>query len=113
LKRPLARLHVLAAASLLAAILLSGCVVGPDYKGPPLAAPLAAQAPAFQRAGDLSNTVPAGRWWTALNDAALDRLIDAALADSPDVAEARARIVQSRTGCRRRGPPPPICARRA
>jgi len=101
--RPLTRLHPLAAAKLLSAVLLSalplsGCVVGPNYKGAPVAAPIEAQAPAFHRAGDLSADAPAGRWWTALGDAELDRLIDAALAGSPDLAEARARIVQSRAG---------------
>ena len=96
--RPLTPLGALAAALIVSGILLSGCVVGPNYKGPPVAAPMAAQAPAFHRAGDLSNAAPAGRWWTALGDAELDTLMDAALAGSPDLAEARARIVQARAG---------------
>jgi NodT family efflux transporter outer membrane factor (OMF) lipoprotein len=76
----------------------SACVVGPDYKGPPVVAPKAAAAPAFHRAGDATADVPASRWWTALNDAELDRLVDAALTASPDLGVARARIVQARAG---------------
>jgi NodT family efflux transporter outer membrane factor (OMF) lipoprotein len=87
-----------AAAVGLTAVLLSGCVVGPNYKGPPTAAPIEAQAPAFHRAGDLPNAAPTSRWWVALNDTELDRLMEAALAGSPDLDEARARIVQARAG---------------
>ncbi len=84
---------------LISATLLSGCVVGPNYKGPPAVAPNAASAPAFHRA-DASSTPgePTAQWWTALNDAELAHLIDAALAASPDLEAARARIVQSRAG---------------
>lgn len=39
---------------------------------------------------------PDARWWRALNDPVLDRLEDAALAGSPDIAVANARIAQSR-----------------
>ena len=83
---------------LLASAALAGCVVGPDYRGPPHPAPLAEQAPAFHRA-DLAAAAPAppaARWWTALNDSELDKLIDAALAGSPDVRAAEARLRQSR-----------------
>jgi NodT family efflux transporter outer membrane factor (OMF) lipoprotein len=79
-------------------IALSACVVGPDYRGPPAVAPKAAAAGAFHRAGAATAEAPATRWWTALNDAELDRLVDAALAASPDLDVARARIVQARAG---------------
>ena len=86
------------APALLAATVLAGCVVGPDYRGPPHPAPLAEQAPAFHREA-LAVTAPSpppARWWTSLNDPELDRLIDAALAASPDVRAAEARLRQSR-----------------
>jgi len=79
-------------------IALGACVVGPNYRGPPVVAPKAAAAPAFHRAGDATADAPAARWWTALNDAELDRLVDAALSASPDLGVARARIVQARAG---------------
>ncbi|HEX4095139.1 MAG TPA: efflux transporter outer membrane subunit [Caulobacteraceae bacterium] len=85
-------------AMLVASAALAGCVVGPDYKGPPHPAPLAERAPAFHRA-DLASVAPSAppaRWWTALNDPELDKLVDDALAGSPDVRAAEARLRQSR-----------------
>ncbi len=81
-----------------AALLLVGCVVGPNYKGPPDAAPVAVKASAFHRAGDQPNTAPVDRWWSALGDRELDALIESALAHSPDLAQARARIIEARAG---------------
>ena len=92
--RALAKLSVFA----ISAAALAGCVVGPDYKGPPHPAPLAEQAPAFHRAA-MAQAAPApapARWWRALQDPELDRLVDAALAASPDVRAAEARLRQSR-----------------
>jgi NodT family efflux transporter outer membrane factor (OMF) lipoprotein len=58
--------------------------------------------PAFHRAGDLSNALSHGpllaKWWTALNDAELDHVEDLALAGSPDLAVAEARLRESRAG---------------
>ena len=91
---PIARLST----ALLAAAALAGCVVGPDYKGPPHPAPLAEKAPAFHRAAlaEAAPSPPPARWWTSLGDPELDRLIDAAMAGSPDVRAAEARLRQSR-----------------
>ena len=92
--RPLAKL----VPALLASAALAGCVVGPDYRGPPHPAPLAERAPAFHRANlaVAAPSPPPARWWTALNDPELDKLVDAALAGSPDVHAAEARLRQSR-----------------
>jgi NodT family efflux transporter outer membrane factor (OMF) lipoprotein len=82
-----------------ASVALSGCVVGPNYKGPPAAAPNAAKATGFNRAeASAATTEPASKWWTALNDAELNSLVEQALAGSPDLDIARARIAQSRAG---------------
>lgn len=80
------------------ALLLGGCVVGPDYKGAPTVAPRAAAAGVFHRAGEASTAAPAARWWTALNDGQLNRLVETALVASPDVDVAQARLRQSRAG---------------
>lgn len=77
-------------------LLLSGCTVGPDYKGPPATVP--AQGHSFVRAGDVQ-AVPRpveNRWWTALHDPQLDRLEEAALAANPDLQAAVARLRESR-----------------
>jgi NodT family efflux transporter outer membrane factor (OMF) lipoprotein len=91
--RPAAALGVLAS-------LLAGCVVGPTYKGPPAVATHAEAAKTFLRAGDASADAPHARWWIALGDTELDRLIEAALAASPDLEAAQARLRQSRAGLR-------------
>ncbi len=87
-------------AGLAVPLALAGCVVGPNYAGPPAVVPQAASAPAFLRAGDASNAAPQARWWTALNDAELNGLIEAALAASPDTAAASARVRQARATLR-------------
>ncbi|MBV8682503.1 MAG: efflux transporter outer membrane subunit [Caulobacteraceae bacterium] len=76
---------------------LAGCMVGPNYHGPPKVTPEAVNAPAFRRANpDQSPAAPQARWWTALGDAELDRLETAALAASPDLEAAAARVRQAR-----------------
>jgi NodT family efflux transporter outer membrane factor (OMF) lipoprotein len=77
---------------------LAACTVGPDFRGAPPAAPIAMQASAFNRAPeDASSAQPSvAAWWTELGDPELTALIDAALANSPDVHAAEARLRQSR-----------------
>ena len=83
--------------------LLAGCAaVGPDWHGPPAAAPVAAARSAFLRAGaDTAPTSPASqgqnaRWWEALGDPVLNDVEATALAGSPDLAAAQARIASAR-----------------
>lgn len=78
---------------------LPGCTVGPDYRGPPVAAPLAASAPAFRRVTPATAAVvdpPHARWWDDLNDPVLTGLIDRGLKNSPTLQAAEARIRESR-----------------
>jgi len=82
-------------ASLLATtILLAGCTVGPDYAGPPGSASDAVARGSFVRAGDeaLNPAPPLAEWWTALGDPTLDALVSDALAHSPTIDQATARI---------------------
>ena len=85
-------------------VLLGGCTVGPDYGGAPDVAPASAARAGFVRAGDVAvdPAPPAARWWTALNDPLLTRLIDDARAASPTIAIAEARLRQSRATLRLR-----------
>ena len=85
-RRAASALGLLASASLLAA-----CATVPNLG--PAPQPKAAAALASTQ----SFTAPAGawptdRWWTAYGDAQLDTLIDEALAGSPDLAAAQARV---------------------
>lgn len=81
---------------------LAGCTVGPDFRGAPPAPPLAARAAAFSRAAEgVSTAEPsAAPWWSALGDPELTALIEAALAHSPDVEAAEARLRESRAALR-------------
>jgi NodT family efflux transporter outer membrane factor (OMF) lipoprotein len=79
---------------------LSGCVVGPDYKGAPQVLP-EATAGHFHRAEDAAPAPPPAHWWTTLGDAELDRLEAAAFATSPDLEVATARLRQSRAGLKK------------
>ncbi|HTI00758.1 MAG TPA: hypothetical protein VL752_07415, partial [Acidisoma sp.] len=78
------------------ALLLQGCMVGPDYKGPPSMA--AASGEAFVRGQGVRSgaAISVADWWTVLADPTLDRLETAALAASPDLAAAEARVREGR-----------------
>jgi NodT family efflux transporter outer membrane factor (OMF) lipoprotein len=84
------------------AIALAGCTVGPNYHGAPPVAPEASHANAFARAPkDVTSTAPAvAPWWEALGDPELNKLIETALARSPDIRVAEARLRESRAGLR-------------
>ncbi len=77
---------------------LAACTVGPDYKGPPDAAPIAGRAAAFHRAAtaDAIAAPPPARWWEALGDPMLTQLIDTALRNNPTVQQDLARLRNSR-----------------
>lgn len=92
--------------SLIALLLLGACTVGPNYAGPPATAGDAVRRGSFARATDPAFTAAPGlaRWWEGLNDPLLTRLVDDALAHSPSidlalarVREAQAQLTQQRT----------------
>ncbi len=78
--------------------LAAGCAVGPDYHRPdaPLADHYQGQAAVERRAA----VAPASfaRWWAGFGDAQLSALVDKALAQNLDIAQARARVLQARAG---------------
>ncbi len=71
-------------------ILLTGCMVGPDYKKPPVDVP-----PAYlygeKEARDTVNT----KWWKQFEDPVLDELIGEALANNKNVRIAAANVEQA------------------
>ena len=81
----------------LATALLAGCTtVGPNWHGAPVAAPQATARGQFLRApAQTDSATPAARWWETLGDPALDDLETRALAGSPDLAAAQARIASA------------------
>lgn len=87
---------------LLPALLLAGCAAVPAH------APLAALKPAQAVAATSLPTDPAANWpaedwWTTLGDAQLSALIDEALAGSPTLAAADARLARARGVARSSG----------
>lgn len=78
--------------------LAAGCAVGPDYHRPdaPLADHYLGQAAVERRAA----AAPASfaRWWAGFGDAQLSALVDKALAQNLEIAQARARVLQARAG---------------
>ncbi|WP_419709648.1 efflux transporter outer membrane subunit [Pseudomonas sp. NFX224] len=80
-------------------VVITGCTVGPDYQGAPLVAAktFASGRLAHDSAAE-SSAPPAAQWWHSLGDARLDALVGQALAGSPSLAEAEARLRQSRAG---------------
>ena len=85
--------------------LLGGCMVGPNYGGPPDVAPAAGTAPTFRRAGiaPVDAAPPLARWWTALGDDTLNRIVGDALANSPTIERALGVVREARARARESG----------
>ncbi len=75
---------------LMAAAVLAGCTLGPDYKRPQLAAPAAFQYEPREAAATADTL-----WWKQFQDAVLDQLIDEALRHNSNVQIAAANVEQA------------------
>ena len=80
-----------------AALLLAGCTAGPDYVRPAVATPPAWKLEAPWRAGAPDDAAPKGPWWQRFGDPRLDALQQQAIAQSPTLVLAAARLEQART----------------
>jgi multidrug efflux system outer membrane protein len=83
-----ARLAGPALAAGLAACLVSACAPDTAYRPPGFAF-----APAYRGAAGARPLLQNAEWWTRFRDPVLDRLVALALAESPDLEEARARAL--------------------
>jgi NodT family efflux transporter outer membrane factor (OMF) lipoprotein len=92
------------AGSLCIAAAVSGCVVGPQYKGRP-ATNLTDfhNSPAVQTRATDATAPPVETWWTGFRDPVLTRIVDRALAQNLDLAAAIARVDQARAVARESG----------
>ena len=86
----------LRACAVAAATALAGCVAGPDYVRPTVDVPAAWQLEAPWREATPSDALPKGAWWQSFADPRLDALQAQALAQSPTLALATARLAQAR-----------------
>ena len=99
---------------ILAAVMLAGCTVGPDFKkpAPPDVSSFAAQTPGKTASAE----VPGGEaqtftqsddlvadWWTLFHSQTLDNLVEKAIANSPDLkaAQAALRVAHENTAAQR------------
>ncbi|HEX5482900.1 MAG TPA: efflux transporter outer membrane subunit [Terriglobia bacterium] len=87
------------ATTVAAALLLSGCIVGPNYKRPSVAVPGAyrgaAPAVSSQAAQPGAPSFGAMKWWTVFHDPVLQNLIRTSLKQNYDLRIAAARILQA------------------
>lgn len=78
--------------TLLAAAVLAGCAIGPDYKRPPVGNPQTFRGQATAEAVSFADAP----WWEAFGDPILKNLIQEALRNNYDVRIAAARVLEAR-----------------
>jgi multidrug efflux system outer membrane protein len=88
-------------APVLAAALLAGCAVGPDYQRPELQLP--AQYPVAADAAAAPGADVPAQWWTLYGQPELDRLVAQALERNRDIEQAVARVEQADALARQAG----------
>lgn len=81
--------------ALIAPLLWSGCVVGPDYEKPVTSVAATYEHPIPGPAGMEKTALPKEAWWTVFKDPVLDRLEQEATAASPTIRAAVARRDQA------------------
>jgi NodT family efflux transporter outer membrane factor (OMF) lipoprotein len=99
-ERALVLAHMRSLSVLLTASLLTGCAVGPRYKAPaiPLSAQFLGQEAVERRQIQSKGELQA--WWASFDDPALTRFVSLALEQNLDLAQAAARVAQSRASLR-------------
>ena len=83
-------------AGIVAALLLSGCAIGPNYKRPVVADPATFRGQATAEAASFADAP----WWEAFQDPSLQALIQEALRRNYDVRIAAARVQEARANLR-------------
>lgn len=78
---------------------LGGCTVGPDYHKPDVSAVTPSDWK-WKEAEPARSEVPKGEWWKVFNDARLDELEKQAIAESPNLVAAVARVDKARATAR-------------
>jgi NodT family efflux transporter outer membrane factor (OMF) lipoprotein len=77
--------------------LLAACTAGSDYRRPAIDMPTAWKVEAPWRVATPNDTVAKGSWWHGFGDPQLDALEQQALAGSPTLTVASARLAQARS----------------
>jgi NodT family efflux transporter outer membrane factor (OMF) lipoprotein len=94
------RCKALILSALVGGAILSGCAVGPNYVRPAIATPAAYMGQAAVDQRNVPGPTDLTQWWEAFDDPVLTRLEALALAQNLDLAQAIARVGQSRAALR-------------
>ncbi|MGB9234239.1 MAG: efflux transporter outer membrane subunit [Terriglobales bacterium] len=86
-----------ALSALLAAMLLAGCAVGPNYKRPSAEVPGTWKGEGPWQTAAPKDSIPKGTWWQLYQDAELDRLEREVLQANQSLLAARDRLLQARS----------------
>jgi NodT family efflux transporter outer membrane factor (OMF) lipoprotein len=89
-------MRAVAAAALLAAIVLAGCNTAPLEPAPALPIPAAWKLEAPWQVAQPADSLGKGPWWLRFQDPELNALAERAIAGSPTLALAQARLAQAR-----------------
>src|SRR5208283_3108238 len=84
-------------AAFLAAMLLSGCAVGPNYKRPSAQVPDTWKGEGPWQTAAPKDSIPKGTWWQVYHDAELDRLEQELMQANQSLVAARDRLWQARS----------------
>ena len=85
------------ALGLVAAGLLAGCAVGPNYHRPPAPAPTAYKTEGPWRVAAPKDSIPKGAWWEIFNDAELNNYEQQLLKANQSLEAAKDRLNQARS----------------
>ena len=90
--------------AIVAAAVLAGCAVGPNYQAPDIAPPFAYHGATALAARD--GEAPAlelAQWWRGFDDPELARVVDRTMAQNLDLAASQERVAQARAAAARAG----------
>ncbi|WP_408416314.1 efflux transporter outer membrane subunit [Paraburkholderia sediminicola] len=79
----------------LSAIVLAGCAVGPDYHAPVLKTATEFHSASLLESRQITAAAPLENWWVGFGDPTLERVIDAAVRQNLELAQAVARVTQA------------------
>jgi NodT family efflux transporter outer membrane factor (OMF) lipoprotein len=85
---------------ILAAGLLAGCKVGPNYKRPPVQAPEAFKSQPPWRVAAPKDSLPKGQWWEVFNDAELNSYEQQLLNANQSLLASKDRLEEARSQAR-------------
>lgn len=77
-------------------LIVTGCMVGPNFHSPKTSAPSAWFGPTPQMSFDAARQAELVHWWTTFNDPTLTSLVERAVVSNLDLQQAQARILQAR-----------------